>query len=412
MASTQGASVIEPQHRPRVTEAQRSPDVPSLLATVARVGAIASQHASASEEARTLAPEAVQALRDSGLLALALPRALGGMECDPLTQATVFEAMARADTSAGWCFMISALIAALAGAYLPDEGARAVFPTPSTYLAGLRLPMGTAQRTDGGYRVQGRWAFGSGARHADWIFTVALLPSERDDAPPSLLDVALPVTDVHIEDTWHVAGLRGSGSDHYRIDDAFVPEAFTCPAPAAPPLRGGPLYRLPMLALIAPGHAAFVLGAAQRALDEITAVAPHRIKAWPQTPLGQHPAFQMDLGRATVKLRAARAYTADVLGSTWDRVRAGDDLTPADWVSLRALTTYTADVAAEVSSFAYRAGGGSALYATSPLQRCFRDLHAATQHIAATDDAYEFAGRHLLGIPEAVQPMTMPRLRA
>jgi alkylation response protein AidB-like acyl-CoA dehydrogenase len=92
----------------------------------------------------------------------------------------------------------------------------------------------------------------------------------------------------------------------------------------------------------------------------------------------------------------------------WDRTLTGEALSLADWASIRLSATYVTDVAAEVATFAYHAGGGGALYASSPLQRCFRDLHAATQHIAATDDAYEFAGRALLGTAEPSM-MLLPR---
>jgi len=397
-----------------MTDPRRSPARASLLASVERLRGLVGEHASASEERRTLAPEVVEALRASGLLAMATPRQFGGQECDPLTQLEVFEAMARADTSAGWCLMIAAMTAALAGGYLPDEGARRVFASPSTYIAGLQTPAGVARRVDGGYVLQGRWGFGSGVRHADWIFTAAVVePSdgkggEGPPAMPAMIDAAIPAAEVQIEDTWDVAGLRGSGSDHYRLDGVFVPEHLTCAYPDAAPRRGGALYRLPMMAMLTPAHVGFALGAARRALDEIIAVAPRRIKLWTRTLLGDHPAFHMDLGRASAKLAAARAYGFEVIGAMWDRNLTGEVLSVADWAAVRMSATYVTEVAAEVTGFAYHAGGGSALYASSPLQRMFRDVHAATQHIAATDDAYEFAGRALLGnAPES--PMLLPR---
>ncbi|WP_437331626.1 acyl-CoA dehydrogenase family protein [Sorangium sp. So ce394] len=394
-----------------MSEPRRSPERERLLAAVERVRGVAVAHAEASERLRTLAPAVVDALRSSGLFAAAAPRAVGGAESDPLTQLEVFEAMARADTSAGWSLMISALLAALAGGSLPDEGARQVFAGPFPTFAGLQVPSGLARRVSGGYVLEGRWAFGSGVRHARWVFTSAIVPPEGGAppaGPPEMLSLAVPIEQVAIEDTWDVAGLRGTGSDHYRIEGAFVPEALTCAFPGAPRRRGGALYAIPLLALLAAGHVGFALGVGRRALDEIAAVAPRRIKAWPQLALGSHAAFHMDLGRAEAKLAAARAYAFDALGRMWDRARAGEGLAIEDWAEIRLVQTYVTEVAAEVAGFAYRAGGGSALYAASPLQRCFRDMHAATQHIAATDDAYEFAGRARLGIAE-LHPLLAPR---
>ncbi|WP_437826227.1 acyl-CoA dehydrogenase family protein [Sorangium sp. So ce1153] len=394
-----------------MSEPRRSPDRERHLAAVERVRAVALAHAEESERLRTLAPAVVDALQSSGLFAVAAPRVVGGAESDPLTQLEVFEAMARADASAGWSLMISALLAALAGGTLPDEGARQVFAGPFPTFAGLQVPTGLARRVAGGYALEGRWAFGSGVRHARWLFTCAIVAPEGGApaaGPPEMISVAVPREQVVVEDTWDVAGLRGTGSDHYRIEGALVPEALTCPFPTAPQRRGGAMYSLPLIALVATGHVGFALGVGRRALDEIAAVAPRRVKVWPQVALGSHAAFHMDLGRAEAKLDAARAYAFDALGRMWDRARAREALSIEDWTAIRVAQTYVTDVAAEVAAFAYRAGGGGALYAASPLQRCFRDLHAATQHIAATDDAYEFAGRARLGIAE-LHPMLAPR---
>jgi alkylation response protein AidB-like acyl-CoA dehydrogenase len=108
----------------------------------------------------------------------------------------------------------------------------------------------------------------------------------------------------------------------------------------------------------------------------------------------------MDLGRAEAKLGAARAYAREVANSMWSAASEGRALSPSDWASIRLAATYVTEIAAEVVGTAYRHGGGSALYESSPLQRYFRDINAATQHVAASDDAYDLAGRVLLGTAE------------
>jgi alkylation response protein AidB-like acyl-CoA dehydrogenase len=391
-----------PNHRP-------SPCCASLLAAVERVRPVVLAHADEAEERRTLAQPVVDALRSSGLFAMAAPRAVGGADCDPLTQIDVIEAMTRLDTSAGWSLMISAMISAMAGSYLPDAGVRRIFGASGTgesafpLFAGLQQPQGLARRAPGGFVVSGRWPFGSGIRHADWVFTGAVVaPEEGASAPPgppSMISFAVPASRVCIEDTWHTSGLKGSGSEHYRMEDVFVPEELTCAFPGAAPRRGGPQFSLPIIALLAPAHIAFALGAARGALDEISLTAPKRVKIWPGTPLGQHAAFHMDLGRAEAKLAAARAYAFDVVGTMQERAIEGGALTLSDWSAIRVATTYVTEIAADVASFAFRSGGGTALYTKSPLQRYLRDINAAAQHIAATDDAYEFAGRVRLGLP-------------
>ncbi len=388
-----------------------SADLHALLACVNRVRPVAIAHAEDSDRRRTLAPPVVDALRDSGLFALAVPRALGGAELDPLGQIAVFEAMARADGAAGWSLMIGAMVTALAGAYLPDAGVARVFSGRPPICAGLLMPSGVARRVAGGYRVSGRWAFGSGVRHADWIVTGAVVPPEGEapqGGPPELVSVVVPTSDVQIEDTWHTAGLRGSGSDHYRMEDVLVPDSMTCAFPAPPPRRGGPLYGMPLMALLAAAHIGFALGTARRALDEIAALAPGRRKLWTGAALDAHAGFHGELGRAEAHLGAARAYAFDVVGTAWRRALATEPLPAAEGVAVRLAIAHVTDVAAEVTTFAYRAAGATALYTSSPLQRCFRDVHAATQHVAAGDDAYEVAGRARLG-PAEPHPFFAPR---
>lgn len=398
-----------------MSDPRRCPERDALLSAVERVRDVVLSHAEEAEQRRTLAPEVISALLSSGLFALGVPRALGGAECDPLTQVEIFEAMTRLDTSAGWSLMIGALTSAMAGAYLPDRGVARIFEGPFPLLAGQQQPMGVARPVSGGYEVNGRWGFGSGVRHAQWILTCAVVASKEADqgnappGPPQIIQFAAPVSQVRIENTWDTAGLRGSGSEHYRIENVFVPDELTCTFPTAPPRRGGAFFNLPFLALVTPGHIGFALGAARRALDEITALAPRRVNLWTQASLGSHASFHMNLGRAEAKLAAARAYAFEVVGAMWDQALAGEPLSHEDWSSVRVVLTYVTEIAAEAVDFAYRSGGGSALYASSPLQRYFRDIHAATQHVAVSEDAYEFAGRVRLGTAE-LNPLLAPRM--
>ena len=304
-----------------MSEPRRSLERTALLALVERVRPTALAHADASERGRTLARPVVEALRESGLFAMAVPRALGGVECDPLTQLEVFEAMARADTSAGWSLMIGALTTALAGAYLPAAGRAAVFATPHPICVGLQQPVGVARRVPGGYVLTGRWPFGSGVRHADWVLSGAVVepePTAAPAGPPEMITAAVPADRVQIEDTWDAAGLRGSGSDHYRMEGVFVTEDFVYTFPTAARRAGGPLFGLPLIAVLTPAHVGFALGTARRALDEIIDLAPRRQKIWTRLPLGGHAAFHMDLGRAEARLGAARAYAFEVIGMMWD----------------------------------------------------------------------------------------------
>ncbi|MDI3291976.1 acyl-CoA dehydrogenase family protein [Polyangium sp. 15x6] len=380
----------------------------SLLASVARVRSVAEAHADASNEGATLHPAVVEVMKKEGLFALAAPKEVGGQGADGRTQLVVYEAMAHADPSAGWALMIGAIMNGMMGAYLPEAATREIFAAGMTTSAGLQVPTGKARRVDGGFEVTGRWGFGSGIRHASWVYTAAMIEEPTQVGPPSFVQVAVPVSRVTIEDTWNTAFLRGSGSNHYRMESVFVDEAFTCSYPCASRKRGQAYFELPFIALVAPGHIGFALGVARRALEEITIVAPRRIKAWTGEALGTQSSFRVELGRKRAALDAARALGREVIELSMQRAEAGRALSPEDWAAVRAATTYTTEVAADVTSFAFRAGGSSAIYAGTVLDRCFRDVHAAAQHIAATDDAYDYAARVSMG-EAPFNPLLLPR---
>lgn len=386
----------------------------AALDAVERLRGVVTAGAEEAERLRTLPRATVEAIRAARLFALAAPEAVGGDELGAVVQLEVFEAMTRIDTSAGWALLIGSMTAALAGAYLGDAAIPRIFGAERwPIVAGLQAPNGVAVPVPGGYRVSGRWGWGSGVRHADWVFTAAILasdgpPSGGAGGPPPMLSVAVPTKDLVLEDTWFASGLRGSGSCHYGMVDLFVPSEQTCPFPAAPPLRGGPLYRMPLVAFLGAAHMGFALGAARRALDEVVATSRTRVRVWSQSPALHHAPLHMDLGRAEARLAAARAYSIAALSDAERAMEEGRALSPVEWSAVRLATTYATDVAAEVVTVAYRQAGGAALFETSALQRYFRDIHAATQHVAATDDAYEHAGRLLLGIG-APHPIMAPR---
>jgi alkylation response protein AidB-like acyl-CoA dehydrogenase len=378
------------------------------LAAVQELRAVVQAHAAEAERLRTLAPAVVAAIRSSGLHGFAVPLELGGGGFASRIQLEVIEAMTRIDTSAGWSLMISAMEAAFAGAYLPQAGASEVFGGGLPTCAGLLAPSGTLLAVEGGFRVHGRWAFGSGVRHADWIVTTGVVQSTAATGTPVMRTIVVPAAAIVIEDTWHSAGLRGSGSEHYRIEEVFVPEARTFPFPAAAALRGAPIFDLPFTALLAPAHAGFALGVGRAALDALCTSAAKRTRIWSGAVLGTHAAFHTDLGRAQAKLRAARALAYEVADLLEQRSGAGLALSDDDWSSVRTMVTHATEVAVEVATFAFRAAGASALYEHNPVQRIFRDAQASAQHIAATEEAYEFAGRVMLGtVPP--HPLLAPR---
>ena len=355
-----------------------------------------------SERIGTLAPASVVALYESGLLRLKMPQVLGGAEADLVTQLDVLEAVSRIDPSSGWCLMIGAASLGGMSAFLPDDSIEEVFVGGRPpKVAGAAAPSGTATPVDGGYRVTGRWQFGSGIQHSEWVSAGARVASGFEGYPRQLR-VIMPRHKVKVHDNWQVMGLRGTGSCDFSVDDLFVPDGFAWDSTLTEPTRGGALYRLGRPAFVTNEHSAFALGVARRALDAVTEVAASKTRGYNSVNLlANRPAFQGALGEGDMRLRAARSLNVEILEEAWQSVCAGHTPPPPLQAQMRSCATYTTDMAVDVTSRAFHYGGGAALFTNSILQQCLRDVHAAAQHQMVSDTAYENHGQFLLGLPDA-----------
>lgn len=375
-----------------------------LLQTVDTVRDILVAEANEAEVGRTLSEASVVALRESGLFALMLPAVLGGAEADPVTQVEVMEAVSAIDPSTGWSFAIGAGALGFCAAFLPDTAIERMFhngriPT----LAGVIMP-GRAVAVDGGYRVTGRWAWASGIRHAEWV-NAHVLVERQGGSPPESRQIVLPITDVEIHDTWHVAGLKGTGSCDFSVTDLFVPEGFTFDLQALQPQRGGPAYRLGLPGFFISTHAGFALGVGRRALAAIIELAQTKRRGYgKQRPLTERAVFQRTLGESDLRLRAARGLILDIVEQAWETAYAGRTPGPQLQVEMRSAVTLVTDVALEVTTQAFRYGAGTAVHLGNILQQCLRDLQVGATHLMVNDSTYELHGQCLLGLP-GVDPM-------
>ncbi len=174
-----------------------------LLAAAEAVGAVARAHAAEGEELRRLPTPVMEALREGELLRMAVPVAYRGPEADPLTMLQCMETVARADGAAGWCTMIATTTSSLC-AFLPPEWAEPIFTDPLTVTGGVFAPNGRAVSDGDHWRVDGRWMWGSGTQHCQWIVGGAM----ADDGTQHVM--FFPAADVTFHDTWHTHGLRGT----------------------------------------------------------------------------------------------------------------------------------------------------------------------------------------------------------
>lgn len=349
-----------------------------------------------------LPEELVDRLAAAGVFRLAVPRSLGGAEADPVTLCETVEEVSRADGSTGWCVMIAAATGIVLGRVEAPVAAE-LLAVPRFLIAGVAAPMGRATPVDGGYRVTGRWPFASAGLHASWMVGGCLVmagdaPAVGPDGIPQMRHVVLPVDAVTVHPTWQVSGLRGTGSHDMSAADVFVPAArtFSLAGPAADP---GPLYAFPVLGLLAMGIGAAALGIGRAALDEVTRLATAKRTPGPPGTVAGRPTVQAAVAEAEAALGSGRAYLHDAVREVWRTVQDGAEVTLPQRARLRLAVVHATGSAARAVDLAYRAGGGSSVYAASPLQRHFRDVHVATQHAMVGPEVALLAGAALLGQP-------------
>lgn len=362
------------------------------------------------ERLRRLPDGVYQAMKEAGVFAMAMPRAWGGPELDPIEQLRVIEALSEADASAGWCAMVGC-DGGFWTAYLDQEVARAMYPDITVSTAGSGAPAGRAVRVRDGWRVSGRWPFSSGCHHAAWLGPGCLIVEEdgafatRADGRRTNVRCFLPRRDVEILDTWHTTGLAGSGSADFTVTDHFVPFEHSFARHEMVVRREGALYRTPFGFLLK--AAAPALGVARAAIDALIDAANKSPVRRP-APAGESAeprllrdeAYVQDaVGRAEALWGSARAYLYEVVAGMWETIKAGDMPDRAAMARFTLANMQAFEGCAEAVHLCYRARGGGAVYAAQPLDRCLRDITTMTQHAFVSLRGYGLAGRGLLGLP-------------
>ncbi|MFN0096664.1 MAG: acyl-CoA dehydrogenase family protein [Dehalococcoidia bacterium] len=371
-------------------------DVHPILAAARDLAPLIRAQADAGEALRRLPDPVVAALRESGAFRMAVPRCYSGPEVDPLTVVDVLEELAAADGAAGWCAGISTTTSTLS-VYLDPQWAEQIFSDPALAFGGAFAPTAKATTIDGGWEVTGRWMWGSGTHHCAWINGGAM----TDTGEMRLM--FYPASDVTLLDNWHAVGLKGTGSGDYTVERAFVPAGREIFVGKVHSRVDTPLGRFPNFNFLAIGVASVTLGIARRAIEEITALASKR-PANAARPLAEHIPAQLAVGEAEARLSAARAFLRQEVGVAWQMVWDGARVPTAQRARIRLACAHAAMEATRAVDLAYNTGGGTSVFESNQLQRCFRDVHTATQHAMISDRNIITYGRVHFGL-EADNPM-------
>jgi indole-3-acetate monooxygenase len=347
-----------------------------------------------------LPPKVVAALMQAGLFRLYVPRIYGGGEVTLLEFAEIVEEIARADGSTAWCLSQNSGVCRMSG-YLPSAAAAEIFGRPDLAIA-WGQGRARAVKVDGGYRLTGEWAWVSGIRHATWLGCQNVPVTDEIGEPvldeagsPQWRIFVFPASAAEVEDVWNVSGLRGTGSDSFRVADLFVPEERS---PGLVPVVPGPLYIFNTTQIFSTGFASAALGVARGALDAFEQLSITKAPRGINGVLREQQSVQVHIGEAEATVRSARAYLHEVIRTAWDEAVSTRELSLDTRVQLRLASTFAIKRSAGVVDRVYYLAGTSAIAQGGPIERRFRDIHAMTQHIQGREDHFEPPGQYFLGL--------------
>jgi alkylation response protein AidB-like acyl-CoA dehydrogenase len=359
------------------------------------------------EERRQLPERIVEALIEGGFFRLLLPRSLGGAELPPLTYVQVLEEIAKAEPSVAWSLGQNSGCS-MSAPYLDPAIAREIFGGPRGILAwGPDLPgAGRGVAVEGGIRVTGRWGFATGSRHATWlgahvpIFEPDGTQRMNPNGRPAVRTVLFPKSSAEIIDNWQVIGLRGTGSDSYRVEDLFVPQQYTFSRDNPAERREkGLLYCFTSGMVYAMGFSNVSLGIARGALEAFIELARDKIPRGARKTLRENNVIQAEVAKCEAMLRSSRANIHATLSEMWGDVERDSDFLPERHWQLRLASTWAINQARDVVAAVYSAAGATAIFTENPFERRLRDIHAGTQQGQGRPIHFETVGQILLGLP-------------
>jgi 3-hydroxy-9,10-secoandrosta-1,3,5(10)-triene-9,17-dione monooxygenase len=382
-----------------------APDATTLIARATAMRPILERNAERTDAGRRLPDENVQALRDAGLCRLMVPTRLGGYQTSIRTYMDVMAEVGRGCGSTAWVASLLNVCAWLTGLF-PERAQRDVWAAdPDAWVAGSLAPSGVATAVDGGWRVTGRWPWASGSLHAQWAACGIHMPNERGEMANLGLALLL-MTELTVEDTWFMVGMKGTGSNTIVATDVFVPEHRFLPYPQAfagtyrTEFTDEVVYRVafvPVTVLILAGSQ---LGVARAALDHVVSKAgvrgiTHTTFATQKASAG----FQMQIAEAAMKIDTATLHATRAAEDLDRTAQEGRLMDLTGRARVRMDTALVAKYCREAVEVLVAAHGTSSLADSNRMQRLWRDVHTASHHaITEWQVNLEVYGKALLDV--------------
>lgn len=376
----------------------------SLVEAAASLKELIAGKAIETDRERRVSDEVIDALADAGLFKLTVPKRYGGYETDVRTIIDVAATIAESCGSTAWVVTLINTVAIAVG-MLPEQAQEEVFGAdPEARVAGVFAPRGESRRVAGGYRVSGKWFYGSGSLHSDWVLVG--FPLVDDDGNTVDFGLGLiPRSDYAIEDTWFVVGMRGSGSNAIAVEDAFIPDHRILSVGGAiggefpTEFKDETLYRSAF-------HSAFTLvltgaqlGSGRAALKHVVDLAdrrtiPNTIYTQQRTSVG----FQIQIADAAALIDTAHLHVYRAAADIDDAARRGEIPSYLMRARIRSDAARAATCIADAIDLLITAHGAGSFAESSPMQRIWRDSNIALRHGTLVPTATkEIYGKALLG---------------
>lgn len=380
-----------------------------LVEEARRIGPALAAAAAEGDELRRLPDQVWKQLQGSGFLRALQPARFGGGEVSLADFIDAVIELSKASPSAGW-------VAGVIGvhpwqlALFPDEAQKEMWAhDPERMHSSSYNPTGKAERVRGGYRVWGRWSFSSGCDHCEGVNLGAIVRGADAAEYRSFL---LHRDQYVIEDTWFVAGLKGTGSNDIVVSETFVPEhrsqshidyAIGAPLPGQQ-VNTGPLYRLPWSVVFNIALASSVLGSAAGFIELWTDESSGRVIP-PGVALADDPLTQRRLAEAHWNLDAAVTMLRADADTLWQMACASEIPTMAQRGRIRWNLNRGCEMIGSAVGELMRAASGRSVFIDHPLQRRYQDIQAGLGHAyLAPDPLAKAFGGTMLGTksPEMV----------
>jgi 3-hydroxy-9,10-secoandrosta-1,3,5(10)-triene-9,17-dione monooxygenase len=356
------------------------------------------ERARATELNRNVPESTIKELHEAGLFRALQPKRYGGFELSP---AAFYEAtieLASACGSTGWVFGVLG-VHNWQLALFPEEVQEEVWGTDASILAcSSYAPTGQIERVDGGYRIRGTWNFSSGCAHSRWALLGATVV---EDGVADHFTFLVPDSDYEISDVWEVVGLAGTGSNDLVIEDAFVPDRraqSTMGAQLSESAHSSALYRLPFASVFCNAICSSAIGIAKGALDEYRRYSRHRVRASYGGQASADPFNQVRLADAAGELDDARMRLRQNSDELMRVAESGKEIPMELRVRVRRDQVRGSRAAVRSTDRVFESAGGKALFLDQPIQRAWRDVHAARVHaINDTERGLLLYGAEALG---------------